>query len=97
MFRKDWAPATYNGLPLYPYKSTEQDLRSAGVLLDDVASMLQKSKRTPGVIRSSVEDRVATFQGRQYRIILEPGRIPDLGDVWYLKHFKPYRISYRQA
>jgi len=86
----DWAPATYDGLPLYPYKAVEHDLRSAGVLLRDVASMLQNSEPTPGVIRSGLEDRVATFQGTKYRIILEPGLIPDLGEVWFLKHFKPY-------
>jgi len=61
LFPNDWAPATYDGLPLYPYKSIEQDLRSAGVLLEDVASMLQKSQPTPGVVRSGVQDRVAWF------------------------------------
>jgi hypothetical protein len=90
LFPNDWAPATYEGLPLYLYKPIEQDLRSAGVLLKDVASMLQESQPTPGVARSKVQDRVAWFQGTQYRIILEPGRIPELGDVWYVKHFKPY-------
>lgn len=59
--------------------------------LREIAGLLESSEPTPGVKRNrGVEDRVLCFRGRRYRIILLEGEMPDLGDVWYVKHFKPY-------
>lgn len=86
-----WAPATWQELPLYPYKGVIPDLESANVLLSEIATLLGGSAATPEVRRKSgVEDRVINFHGTRYRIILEEGFMPEIGSVWYIKHFKPY-------
>ena len=86
-----WAPAIWQELPLYPYKGVIPDLESAKVLLSEIPAPLDGGAATPGVRRKSgVEDRVINFHGKRYRIILEEGFMPEIGPVWYIKHFKPY-------
>jgi len=86
-----WAPATWQDLPLYPYKAVYRDLESAKVLLSEISGLLNGSVNTPGINRKAgTEDRVANLHGKRYRIILEQGFMPDIGPVWYIKHFRPY-------
>jgi hypothetical protein len=78
-------------LPLYPYKAIYRDLESAKVLLSEIPSLLNGSVDSPGINRKAgIEDRVVNLHGKRYRIILEEGLMPDIGPVWYIKHFKPY-------
>jgi hypothetical protein len=59
-------------------------------------SPLEDSVPTPGVRRKmGVEDRVIKFQGKTYRVVLDPVLAPDIGYVWYIGHFKPYRATYK--
>ena len=61
------------------------------MLLSEFPALLDRSVTTPGVRRKSgVEDRVVNLRGTRYRIILEEGLMPEIGPVWYIKHFKPY-------
>jgi len=59
--------------------------------LSEIPALLDRSVVTQGARRKSgVEDRVINLRGTRYRIILEEGFMPEIGPVWYIKHFKPY-------
>jgi hypothetical protein len=45
--------------------------------------------------KKGVEDRVIDFQGKTYRVVLDTVLAPDIGYVWYVRHFKPYRATYK--
>lgn len=64
--------------------------------MSELGILLEDSTPTPGARRKmGVEDRVINFQGKTYRVILDPVLAPDIGYVWYIRHFKPYRATYK--
>ena len=72
------------------------DLLSAGILMSELGILLEDSTPTPGVKRKKgVEDRVIDFQGKTYRVVLDTVLAPDIGYVWYVRHFKPYGATYK--